>query len=54
MRAADAAGAIGHQALDRSAVPVEELAKLGEMLEKGLLTREEFDLVKAKLLGLQT
>jgi hypothetical protein len=32
--------------------PVEELAKLADMLEKGLLTREEFDLMKAKILGL--
>jgi len=31
--------------------PVEELAKLAAMLEKGLLTREEFDLMKAKILG---
>jgi hypothetical protein len=30
--------------------PVEELAKLADMLEKGLLTREEFDLMKAKIL----
>ena len=32
--------------------PVEELAKLADMLEKGLLTREEFDLMKAKIIGL--
>ena len=31
--------------------PVEELAKVADMLEKGLPTREEFDLMKAKLLG---
>jgi hypothetical protein len=31
--------------------PVEELSKLADMLEKGLLTREEFELMKAKLLG---
>jgi hypothetical protein len=31
--------------------PVEELTKLADMLEKGLLTREEFDLMKAKILG---
>ena len=31
--------------------PVEELTKLADLLEKGLLTREEFDLMKAKLLG---
>ena len=35
------------------ASPVEELARLADMLEKGLLTREEFDLMKARLLGLQ-
>jgi len=34
--------------------PVEELAKLADMLEKGLLTREEFDLIKAKILGSPT
>jgi hypothetical protein len=34
--------------------PVEELAKLADMLEKGLLTREEFDLLKAKLIGRPT
>ena len=28
--------------------PVEELSRLADMLEKGLLTREEFDLMKAK------
>jgi hypothetical protein len=31
--------------------PVQELAKLADMLEKDLLTRGEFDLMKAKLLG---
>jgi hypothetical protein len=36
----------------RSASPVEELAKLADMLEKGLLTREEFDLMKAKFRAL--
>ena len=36
----------------RSASPVEELAKLADMLGKGLLTREEFDLMKAKFLHL--
>jgi putative oligomerization/nucleic acid binding protein len=40
--------------LPRPASPVEELAKLADMLEKGLLTREEFDLMKAKLIDLQT
>ncbi len=36
------------------ASPVEELTKLAAMLENGLLTREEFDLMKAKLLGLNS
>jgi hypothetical protein len=31
----------------KSMSPVEQLAKLADMLEKGLLTREEFDLMKA-------
>jgi hypothetical protein len=30
--------------------PVDELTRLASMLEKGLLTREEFDLLKARLL----
>jgi hypothetical protein len=34
-----------------SSSPVEELAKLTDMLEKGLLSREEFDLMKAKVIG---
>lgn len=37
-----------------SASPVEELTKLAAMLESGLLTREEFDLMKAKLLDLKS
>ena len=32
--------------------PMDRLEKLGAMLEKGLLTKEEFDAQKAKLLGL--
>jgi Short C-terminal domain len=36
------------------ASPVEELSKLADMLEKGLLTRDEFERMKAKLMGLQT
>jgi Short C-terminal domain len=31
--------------------PVQELTKLADLLEKGLLTREEFDLMKSKLIG---
>lgn len=53
-RALDGAGVVQTQAPAKPSSPVEELAKLAEMLEKGLLTREEFDLLKAKLLGLQT
>jgi hypothetical protein len=53
IRAATAAEGTQDKALTRSA-PVEELTKLADMLEKGLLTRDEFDLMKAKLLGLQT
>jgi Short C-terminal domain len=34
----------------RSASPVAELSKLADMLQAGLLTREEFDQLKAKLL----
>jgi hypothetical protein len=34
-----------------SSSPVEELTKLAGMLEKGLLTREEFDLMKAQTSG---
>jgi hypothetical protein len=36
----------------RATSPVEDLAKLADMLDKGLLTREEFDVMKVKLLGL--
>lgn len=43
---------LGARALSPS--PVEELTRLADMLEKGLLTREEFDLMKAKLLGRPT
>jgi hypothetical protein len=42
--------------MSRSAVPahgspVEELTKLASMLESGLLTREEFERLKARVLG---
>jgi Short C-terminal domain len=37
----------------KAASPVEELTKLADMLEKGLLTRDEFDLMKARLIGLR-
>lgn len=52
-RAAAVAGDTQDQVSVRSASPVEELTKLAGMLEKGLLTRDEFDSMKAKLLGLQ-
>jgi hypothetical protein len=47
-----AARAAGGAAPARSASPVEELAKLADLLDRGLLTREEFDVMKAKLLAL--
>jgi hypothetical protein len=43
-----AAQAVAQQAPHPS--PIGELAKLASMLESGLLTRQEFDLLKAKLL----
>jgi hypothetical protein len=49
IRAARAAPA-AHQAASVSS-PVDELAKLASMLQNGLLTREEFDLLKARLLA---
>lgn len=49
-RAAEVAGEIQDQVPAVSRSPVEELAKLADMLEKGLLTREEFDLMKGELL----
>jgi len=50
-RADEAAARPAPEARPVSVSPVEELAKLAAMLEKGLLTREEFDLMKAKILG---
>lgn len=49
-RATQAAG-VTQYALGAAPSPVQELAKLAEMLERGLVTREEFDLMKAKLLS---
>jgi hypothetical protein len=49
--ATQAAGGIQHKARAAAPSPVQELTQLADMLEKGLLTREEFDLMKAKLLG---
>jgi hypothetical protein len=46
-----AAGRTQHEAPFAAPSPVEELTRLADMLEKGLLTREEFDMMKAKLLG---
>lgn len=53
-RATEVAGAIQQGARAISSSPVEELTKLADMLEKGLLSREEFDLMKAKLIGRPT
>ena len=50
VRAGEAAARPAPEARPVSVSPVEELAKLADMLEKGLLTREEFDLMKAKIL----
>ena len=51
---ADEAAKPSPEARTVSPSPVEELAKLADMLEKGLLTREEFDLMKAKIIGFPT
>jgi Short C-terminal domain len=50
-RATQATGRTQHDAPVATPSPVQELTKLADMLEKGLLTREEFNLMKAKLLG---
>jgi hypothetical protein len=47
----DTPGGTQREESAKSMSPVEQLAKLADMLEKGLLTREEFDLMKAKFLG---
>jgi hypothetical protein len=49
-RATQATRGTQHAAAIAAPSPVQELTKLADMLEKGLLTREEFDLMKAKLL----
>lgn len=54
VRAGEAAARPSSETLPVPPSPVEELAKLADMLEKGLLTREEFDLMKAKILGSPT
>jgi hypothetical protein len=53
-QAAEEARGIQHEGSAASPSPVEELTKLADLLEKGLLTREEFDLMKANLLGRPT
>jgi Short C-terminal domain len=50
-RATQATGRTQHDAPVATPPPVQELTKLADMLEKGLLTREEFNLMKAKILG---
>ncbi len=49
LRALASSDAPAAQQLD----PVNQLSKLADMLEKDLLTREEFDSLKAELLGKQ-
>jgi hypothetical protein len=49
-RATEVAGGSQQGVRAVSSSPVEKLTKLADMLEKGL-TREEFDLMKAKLIG---
>jgi hypothetical protein len=53
-RAAAAEAGIQQGARTESLSPVEELTKLADMLGKGLLTREEFELMKTRLLGRPT
>jgi len=50
-RATQATRGTEHEAPVAAPSPVQELTKLAGMLEKGLLTREEFDLMKVKLIG---
>jgi hypothetical protein len=50
-RATQVAEEVHYQAPAVPRSPVEELAKLADMLDKGLLTREEFDLMKGELLS---
>jgi hypothetical protein len=56
IRAARAAASAGKNQQPMTATPpspVEELTKLAGMLESGLLTREEFELMKSRILGRQ-
>jgi hypothetical protein len=48
---AEVAGGAKYRAPAASGSPVEELTKLADMLEEGLLTREEFDLMKGDLIS---
>jgi hypothetical protein len=50
-RASYAAGSIQDKEQPRSTSSVDELAKLADMLEKGLLTRDEFEFMKARIIG---
>jgi hypothetical protein len=47
----DTNGGIQHRAPVGSVSAVDELRILVDNLERGLLSREEFDLMKAKLMG---
>ena len=51
--ASEATGGLQQPASAGAISPVDELSKLADMLEKGLLTREEFNLMRAKLMGPQ-
>lgn len=51
MQATQAARGAEHAVPVAAPSPVQELTMLAGMLERGLLTREEFDLMKAKLIG---
>jgi putative oligomerization/nucleic acid binding protein len=50
-QATQTSDAVQQETRPESYSPVEELTKLADLLEKGLLTREEFDQMKARLLG---
>ena len=51
VRATQTAGVPQNETPAAAPSPVHELTKLADLLEKGLLTREEFDLMKSKLIG---
>jgi hypothetical protein len=52
VRASHAVGVAQDQMSSKSTSSVDELIKLADMLEKGLLTRDEFDLMKVKITDL--